>query len=166
MEFHGRAVSLPHGKKAFLRSITPEDLPAWQRMILACSPETLFRRFEVRSHQAVLSQAKQLFDTRTVVIVAELEGGLVGEARLCLLPEGNAAEFCVLVADPWQGLGLGAALTDYALELANTMGLERLLVEIIPENLRIMNFLGRRGFQFVPEKDGRTYRGELRLRCG
>jgi len=152
---------LRDGKTVVLRAITPQDLPAWEKMILSRSSDTLFRRFEVRSHKAVLSRAKELWDAETVVIVAELEGALVGEARLCLLPGGQSAEFCVLVADPWQGVGIGAALTDFALDLAKAMGLEKILVEIIPENLRIIDFLRRRGFRFTAERDGRTYRGEL-----
>jgi len=166
MRLRGRSVLLRNGQTAFLRSITQSDLPAWRRMILACSPETLWRRFEVRSVEAVLSRAQEMFDAESLVIVAEIEGVLVGEARLCLLQGGKTAEFCVLVADPWQGLGVGAALTDFALEQAKAMGLEKILVEIIPENLRIIDFLRRRGFRFFAEEDGRTYWGELCLGRG
>ena len=160
--FPGRAIPLRDGRTVFLREIRPEDLPAWEKMILACSPETLWRRFECRSTQTVLARKDDLFDESSVVIVAELEGRLVGEARLCLLP-GRAAEFCVLVADPWQGLGLGSALIDFALELAKSLGLQKILTEIVPENARIVDLLRRRGFQFSVEEDGLTHWGELTL---
>lgn len=159
-----RAVPLRDGRIAVLRRMEAADLPRWKKMIMACSVDTIFRRFERRSYQAVISEVEELFDADSLVIIAEIENDVVGEARICLIPGEKAAEFCVLVADPWQGLGVGAALTDFALELACAAGLEKILVEIVPENAKILDFLRRRGFRFITDARGCAYRGELILR--
>lgn len=88
---------------------------------------------------------------------------MVGEARLCVIPVENAAEFCVLVADPWQGLGLGTILTDLTPEWAKKLGIGRVLVEVVPDNLRIMRFLSARGFRFFGREKTGIFWGELRL---
>lgn len=86
---------------------------------------------------------------------------MVGEARLCVIPVENAAEFCVLVANPWQGLG--TILTDLAPEWAKKWGIGRVLVEVVPDNLRIMRFLSARGFRFFGREKTVIFWGELRL---
>ncbi len=133
-----------------MRGLREGDLPAWCAMIQACSEETLWRRFERRSRLAILADAPRFcsLNEKEFVVVAEIQGKIVGEARLCLIPAAQAAEFCVLVADPWQGLGLGSLLTDLALAWADEMGIRRILVEVVPDNLRILNLLHTRGFRF------------------
>ena len=119
-------------------------------MIQVCSEESLWQRFERRSRQAILAEAPRFcsLSEKEFVLVAEMQGKIVGEARLCLISESEAAEFCVLVADPWQGLGLGSLLTDLALAWADEQGIRRILVEVVPNNLRILNMLRARGFRF------------------
>lgn len=145
-----KRLRLPDGREALLRFLREDDLPAWCEMIRACSEETLWRRFERRSRAAILADAPRFCAPggSEYVLVVEAAGRIVGEARLCLIPGSKAAEFCVLVADPWQGLGLGSLLTDSALSLADEMGIQRILVEVVPENIRIVKMLQARGFRF------------------
>ncbi|MCD5408264.1 GNAT family N-acetyltransferase [Candidatus Bipolaricaulota bacterium] len=149
-----------------MRRFCPEDLSAWCEMLRACSPESIWRRFEGHSVEYLLARAQELCGCdpeHEVIIVAELEGKIVGESRLCVIPGKQLAEFCVLVADPWQGLGLGAQLTEAALEVARGLGLRRVLVEVVPDNPRIIRFLSRRGFRFPIHSDGRIFFGEKNL---
>ncbi|MFN3346254.1 MAG: GNAT family N-acetyltransferase [Candidatus Bipolaricaulaceae bacterium] len=138
------------GQEVLVRPLREGDLPAWCAMIQACSDESLWHRFERRSRKAILAEAPRFcsVNEREFVLVAEMQGRIVGEARLCLIPELGAAEFCVLVADPWQGLGLGSLLTDLTLAWADEQGIRRILVEVVSDNLRILNMLRARGFRF------------------
>ncbi|MGY4706181.1 N-acetyltransferase family protein [Candidatus Bipolaricaulota sp. J31] len=162
--FAPRRVALRDGSEVVLRCFRPgEDMAAWCEMIRTCSPETLWRRFELRDHGAIVSKPEDFCRCEPgsdLILVAEREGKILGEARLCLFPDGKTAEFCVLVADPWQGLGLGSLLTDTALEVAPRLGLNRLVVEVVPENVRIVRLLEKRGFVFRRDPDGRIFRGE------
>jgi len=162
--FAPQRVVLRDGSEVVLRCFRPgADMAAWCEMIRACSRETLWRRFELRSADAILSRPGDFCRCEPgsdFILVAERGGEILGEARLCLFPDGETAEFCVLVADPWQGLGLGSLLTDTALEAARRLGLKRLVVEVVPENVRIVRLLERRGFVFRRDPDGRIFRGE------
>lgn len=154
--FAPKNVRLRDGQEVLIRPLKEDDLPRWCEMIRSCSEETLWKRFERRSHEVILGEAQRFCcpSQDELVIVAELEGKIVGEARLCKVPETKDAEFCVLVADPWQGRGLGSILTDLALECADRMGIERVVVEVVSENLRILNLLRSRGFRFFGEEIG------------
>jgi acetyltransferase len=162
--FAPQRMVLRDGSEVILRCFRPEgDMASWCEMIRSCSRETLWRRFELRSADIILSRPRDFCKCEPgsdFILVAEREGKLLGEARLCLFPDGETAEFCVLVADPWQGLGLGSLLTDTALEAARRLGVRRLVVEVVPENVRIVRLLGKRGFSFRRDPDGRIFRGE------
>lgn len=166
--FAPRRVVLRDGSSAVLRPFRPEkDLSRWCEMIRACGQETLWRRFELRHAEGIVSRPEDFCRCEPgsdLILVAEREGMLLGEARLCLFPDGETAEFCVLVADPWQGLGLGSLLTDAALEAARGLGVRRVVVEVVPENVRIVRLLGRRGFVFRRNPAGRVFSGEKILR--
>lgn len=156
---------LRNGKGVWVRAASEDDFPRWCMLLRTCSKETLWQRFECRSAEAIIQRAAQGFarEGDELILVAELEGMIIGEARLCLIPQENAAEFCVLVADPWQGLGLGSLLTDLALGWAKKAGVARILVEVVPDNLHIMRFLSVRGFRFFGHEKNSVFWGELRL---
>lgn len=156
-----KRVLLRNGQEALIRTLKESDLEPWCAMINACSEDTLWRRFERRSKDAILAEAARFCspNAQEFVLVAEIQGQMAGEARLCLIPNAQAAEFCVLVADPWQGVGLGSLLTDMALAWADEHGIKRILVEVVPENLRILHILRERGFRFR-EGAGRILWGE------
>jgi len=164
LEFEPRLFRLEDGTQVLLRRMEPKDIPGWRKMIESCSPETIWKRFELSSKEPLLSKTESCcrLDPDELVVVAELpEGGrIIGEVRLCLVPGGKEAEFCVLVADPWQGLGLGSLLTDLTLEAARRFGVKKVLVEVVPENVRIISFLGKRGFSFLRDPQGRIVLGE------
>jgi acetyltransferase len=155
------------GIPVLFRPLWPEDALAWRTMIEVCTPETLWLRFERRSRDRLLAEADRyctVDPTCEVVLVAELLAGepgrFVGEARLCRVLSGDEAEFSVLVADPWQGKGLGSALTDRCLELARAWKVRRVLTELVPENVRMIALLQSRGFRFSCDSLGRIVRGE------
>ncbi|NOX44281.1 MAG: GNAT family N-acetyltransferase [Caldiserica bacterium] len=165
--FAPQRVRLRDGSEVVLRCFRPgEDMAAWCEMIRSCSRETLWRRFELRSPEAIASKPEEFCRCEPGsdhILVAERGGKILGEARLCLFPGGEAAEFCVLVADPWQGLGLGSLLTDTALGAARRLGVRRLVVEVVPENVTIVRLLEKRGFTFRRDPDGRIFFGEKHL---
>lgn len=155
------------GILVLVRPLGPEDVLAWRAMIESCCPETIWHRFERRSRERLLAEADQLCTVDPsceVALVAELlevePGRLVAEARLCALPGRDEAEFSVLVADPWQGKGLGSMLTDRCLTLARWWGIRRVLAEVMAENVRMIALLQSRGFRFLCEPHGGIVRGE------
>ncbi len=142
-----------------LRSVQPEDAPALCAMFRACSPKSLYLRFERQLNEISLDQAVQLCSVdhkNEIGIVAEIkEAGshkLIGLGQLSADPDHGTAEYAVLVADPWQGKGLGSKFTDFCLEIAWRWGVKRVVGEFSPSNVRIIRILQSRGFRFQRDR--------------
>jgi acetyltransferase len=88
---------------------------------------------------------------RSIAIVAEIERDgqreLIGVGRLEADANHHEAEYAVLVADAWQGRGLGKLLTDYCLEICRHWGVGRVYAETTSDNLRMQQILARRHFK-------------------
>ncbi len=67
--------------------------------------------------------------------------------RLVADADHRDAEYAVLVGDAWQGVGLGARLTDYCLGICDRWGIESVIAEMAPENSRMISMFEHRGFE-------------------
>ena len=76
----------------------------------------------------------------------ESERKLIGVGRLVADVDHRDAEYAVLVADAYQGLGLGAMLTDYCLEICHSWRINRVVAETAPQNHRMVEIFRDRGF--------------------
>ena len=88
---------------------------------------------------------------REIAIVAELQEkgqrNLIGVGRLVADADHTNAEYAVLVADAYHGVGLGSLLTDYCLEICQAWGIGTVVAETAPENQRMIGMFQRRGFE-------------------
>jgi acetyltransferase len=104
---------------------------------------------------------------REIAIVPELtEDGrrkILGVARVSIEPDGKAGEIAFIVADPWQGLGLGTKMVDYVLEICKDMNVETVYAIMLPDNYRAINLMKKMGFTIKSLDDG-TVRGTLSLK--
>ena len=164
-----RSISLSDGRSATLRPIRPEDGPLKAEMLGSLSQETqYFRFFEYipQVTQAMLRRFTQIDYDREIAIVAELEGDghrvMAGEGRLMIDVLNNTGEFAILIADPWQSLGLGKQLTDYMIEIARARGLDHIHANVLKINTRMIQVLKQRGFHIRTE-DFITLYAELSL---
>jgi acetyltransferase len=155
--------------EVLLRPIKPEDEPLWHELCRNCSPETLHRRFrymfKATTHEMATRFCYIDYD-RELAIVAELiEQGqrkMIGVSRLVADADHTNAEFAILVADPWQGLGVGTVLMDYCLEICRGWGIQRVVAEIATDNERMISMFRRRGFTITTASSD-TYRAEKEL---
>lgn len=91
-------------------------------------------------------------------IVAEAEGAPIGSASLDRYAErrAHAAGLGMMVADPWQGRGVGAALLGALTDLAdNWLGLKRIELCVFADNGRAIALYEK--FGFVEEGRQRAY---------
>lgn len=152
-EEYARHVDLGEGTRLTLRSMRAEDEPLWHALIANSSPESIrfrFRSLFKRSTHDMAIQHCVLDHERQISIVAETEVDgrreLAGVAQLLAEPDHEAAEFAVLVPDPWQGRKIGGLLLDYSLELASSWGIRRVIAETDPRNFRMLEAFRNRGF--------------------
>jgi acetyltransferase len=157
-------------RTVLLRPIKPEDEPLWLEMFQNFSEESIrFRFFQVLKdtpHETRVRYCNIDYD-REIAIVSELteEGRkrILGVARVSIEPDGKTGEIAFIVADPWQGLGLGTKLVDYVLEICADMKIETVYAIILADNYRAIGLMKKMGFKIEYMNDG-TVKGTLDLK--
>ena len=137
-----------------LRPIRPEDEPLWHDMLAQCSPESIRSRFRSMFREMTHEMAARFcfmdYD-RELAIVAEVGAGrarkLVGVGHLFSDGEHRVAEYAILVADPWQGRGVGTMITHRCLQLAAEWGLQQVVGETERLNAGMIATFRRLGFE-------------------
>ncbi len=155
------AWKLRDGRSVLLRPIKPEDEPMWLEMFQSFSEESIrFRFFQVikdTPHEVRVRYCNIDYD-REVAIVAELdEDGrrrILGVARVGLEPDGRTGEIAFIVADPWQGLGLGTKMVDHAIDVCKDMKVESIYAIMLRENARAISLMKKMGFEVRYLEDG------------
>ena len=77
----------------------------------------------------------------------------MGVVRLIIEPDEKTGEIAFIVADPWQGLGLGSKMVDYMIEICKDKGLETVYAFMLPDNRRAINLLKKMGFTLEESQD-------------
>jgi len=157
------------GRTVLLRPIKPEDEPLWLEMFQNFSEESIrYRFFQIikdTPHEVRVRYCNIDYD-REVAIVAELteEGRrkILGVVRVSIEPDGKAGEIAFIVADPWQGLGLGTKMVDYAIDVCRDIEVETLYAIMLPDNHRAIALTRKMGFTIKYMEDG-TVKGTLNL---
>ena len=81
---------------------------------------------------------------------------MAGVVRIIADPYNETAEFAVVVADPWQGQGLGNKFTDYILEIAKERGIKKVFAKYLKSNKAMEHIFIKREFK-IEEKEGIKY---------
>lgn len=149
-----QSIELKNGTSVLFRPIKPEDEKLWCDFVECCSPESLHLRFRYMFRATTHEMASRfcfLDYDREIAIVAETEHEgerkLLGIGRLVADVDHREAEYAVIVADPWQGLGIGSQLTDFCLQLCKDWEIESIIAEMAPNNRRMIRMFEHRGFQ-------------------
>jgi acetyltransferase len=166
-------VRLKDGAHVTLRPIRPED----EEMLIAfhatLSAESVhFRYFsqlplETRTAHDRLVRICFSDYNREIAIVAEHGRGatrkLLGVARLNRLHGCPEAEFAVLVADAWQGQGLGTQLLEALIPIARAEKLQRVTGSVLPDNHAMLQLCRRLGFRLHRNADSGDFTAEFPL---
>jgi acetyltransferase len=162
--------TMRNGKNVFLRPIKPEDEPLWLDMFKSLSEESIrFRFFEIlrdTPHEVIVRYCNIDYDRELAIVPEVIEKNkrkIAGVVRLIIEPDGKTGEVAVLVADPWQGIGLGSKLVDYMIEICKEKKLEKIYAEMLYNNIRVIRILAKMGFIFE-RVDQETVRGTLNLK--
>jgi acetyltransferase len=94
------------------------------------------------------------------VIVAEIESGaateLIGLCDLVADARHRSAEVAVLIADRWQGKGLGDTLADIGIDIAYRWGVQELIAVTTPDNRQVIAMARKRRFRILCQLEDRT----------
>lgn len=165
-----RQVSLPDGLELLLRPVRPEDADLFVELFEDLSPSTIYLRFFSPLRQVpreFLARYTQIDYDREVAIVATVgvngRDRMLGVARAIGDPDGQKAEFSILVADPWQGRGVGAALMQACIEVCRQQGYHRLHGMVLRENVRMLALARKCDFTVSRSEDVGEYLVEADL---
>lgn len=161
---------LRDGRTVILRPIKPEDEPLWLEMFQSFSEESIrYRFFQIikdTPHETRVRYCNIDYDREIAIVPEMTENGhrkILGVARVSIEPDGKQGEIAFIVADPWQGLGLGTKLVDLAIEISKDMNLETLYAIMLPDNYAAVRMVRKMGFDITYMEDG-TVKGTLDLK--
>jgi RimJ/RimL family protein N-acetyltransferase len=119
-----------------------------RRLFYRLSPETIYRRFLsplARPEQARPERLLDLDHRDREAVAAVVDGELVGVARYFRQSGAAEAEIAVVVADAWQGQGIGTRMLARLAELAQAAGIERFTITMQADNRPAIRLLRRFG---------------------
>jgi len=82
---------------------------------------------------------------------------MLGVARIIGDPDGKEGEFAVVVGDSWHGKGVGSALLQHCLSIAERRGFRRVRGIVLPENQSMLALGKKLGFQITRRPETKEY---------
>lgn len=160
---------LADGRDVLLRPIKPEDEPMWLEMFQNFSESSIRYRFfqmiKDTPHEVRIGYCNIDYE-REMAIIAEMNDDgkrrILGVVRAILDNDRKNAEVAIIVADPWQGLGLGSKMMDFMIEICKDMGVGVLHASILSQNRPAIELMRKMGFT-VENEDGSTVSAVLDL---
>lgn len=154
-------VGLADGRSVLVRPVLPQDAPALQSFVQGLSPASRHRRFHMGVRalpDAMLRAFTELDYAEHLGLLAEVFDGRGGEtvvADACLVQRDDepVADAAIVVADGWQGVGLGSYLIRQLLRSAGDRGLRAVEADVLVENQPMARLLARLGFTLRTRRD-------------
>ena len=158
------------GLEICIRPIRPEDACLLQEMWSALSPRTIYYRFSrplTELTPELLVRFTQIDYDREIALVALQAAGagerMLAVSRLNGAPGAEVAEFSVVVADAWQGLGVGAELLRRLLVIAAEKRIRSVWGLIQRENTTMIDLARSLGFDITGDPQDPQVEAVLRL---
>jgi acetyltransferase len=152
------------GTEVILRPIRPEDEPMESQFIKGLSTETSrYRFFQIIKdlpHDALVRFCNIDYDREMAFIAETIETDAdhprkieIGVSRLILDSNKKHGEFAVVIADKYQGKGLGTKLVDMLIEVAREKDADSIYGVIMTGNMAMIRLCEKLGFVTRREQD-------------
>jgi acetyltransferase len=143
-----------------IRTMRPTDREIEDQFVRGLTPTSKYYRF----HSALRELTEPMLEHFTQVnypdemalIATVREAGAereIGVARYVRSHGADTAEIAVVVADEWQGKGIGCQLLKDLRDLAHGVGIRHLEARVLPENQRMLRLAQGLGFRIKPRGD-------------
>jgi GNAT superfamily N-acetyltransferase len=144
-----------------IRPIQPDDKDALLAGFRRLSPESRYKRFLTPMETLTSSQLAYLTEVdhsgHEALVAIELSSrDIVGVGRYVREGESDRAEAAVTVADDWQGLGLGTALTRVLAGRAVEEGISCFTALLLADNAEMVGLLDSVGEVETTAREGET----------
>ncbi len=127
---------------AVIRPVRPADLAVLSDFFAGLSMQSRYQRFfaPVTPGPALLRLLSGSAAASVDALIAITDGGIVGHAMAAdraAQPGGQTTDIGVVVADAWQGRGVGSALLRALIAGARGRGVTSLTMDVLPDNRRV-----------------------------
>ena len=159
------------GQSVVLRTLRREDVDIEGSFLRGLSPETRHNRLlggMIEITPEYLERLTTVDFSRDMAFAAALmlDGReiLIGVARYVREADERGCEFALVIADNWQGRGIGRRMMEKLIGVARTRGLEHIYGDVLSTNQHMLNMCRKLGFTLdrVPG-DPTVTRATLRL---
>ncbi len=161
--------TLDDGTGVHIRPLDPADDSALVAFHQGLSDRSVYLRYlnlsrvDERVRHGRLALVSSIDPALELTLAAVRTREIIGIGGLARVARASA-EMALLVADAYQGQGLGEELLRRLIEVARSLAIARVAGEMLAENEPMMTVARRAGFQIVPVAgDPRMVRAELRL---
>ena len=150
---------LADGTELMLRPVLPGDTERTNQSGVDFSSDTLYRRFlSTRAPSAALMNylfQVDYIDHFVWVLVDGTDGPVVADVRFVRdVNDPAVAEIAFIVADGYQGRGIGGLLMDALIISAQVGGVHRFTARLLAENLPMRAILDRYGAEWERDEPG------------
>ncbi len=143
-------VTLRDGSQVLVRPMQPDDGPALLEFFRSLPEEDrLFLREDVTREEVVDRFVRHLDYDAVLPLIAEHQGRVVGDGTLHRNRHGWAShvgEIRVVVDPEFQRRGLGTAIARLLVRQATSMGLDKLVAEVVENQVGAKRAFGKLGF--------------------
>ena len=158
-----------------IRPIKPEDEPLMTEFTMALSPDNLYLRYfhavsasSLISHEQLARLTFVDYNREMALVAVRTDPKthrpqIIALGQLTKLHGSSDAEFAIQVRDAYQGTGLGTELLNRLLEIARNEGIERVVAEIMPENVGMRRVCTKLGFTFRRLPESQNIMAEIEL---
>jgi len=153
------------GKALTLRPLVPADFDIARDALRRLSPRSRYLRFFIRAWKPNDERLRKTVDPDPklayALIVTTEEAGrevAVGAGQFFIVAPGDRAEFALLLADEWQGSGIGTRVLQALVDEARRRGLRELYGEILAGNAPMLALARKLGFSLAPHPGDRGIR--------
>lgn len=144
------------GQAVSLRPLRPDDAAIELAFLTGLSDSTRHNRLlggAIRITEEYIRRLTEIDWTREAALAAvTMIGGtesLIGVARYVADKSGRECEFAVVLADRWQGRGIGRRLMEMLIAAARRHGMQRMVGEILSTNQGMLHLARRLGFSIA-----------------
>ena len=158
------------GVSVTLRPLRPEDRDIEHAFVSGLSAESRHNRLLGGARAITRDYIESLVNvdySRDMAIAASAmldAETLIGVARYVLDRDDESAEFAIVVADSWQGRGIGTRLLAKLADVARQRGLRRLYGDILGINRPMLELVRKLGFTLSRHDDPTLTRASFQFR--
>ena len=149
---------LPGGARLVVRPIRPEDAEIENAFVDALSPDSLRLRFHSGLRHltpTMLARFTQIdYDREMALVAVDMSGAAprqVAVVRYIRLPDARTCEFAIVIADDWQGRGLGRRMLLRLIGIARSRDLDTMTGYVLTSNAAMIALCTSLGFASEPE---------------